>query len=84
MNVGIEQRIAEIVSESLCVDLKYVQPHASLRDDLQADSLDAVELCMMLEDEFDVEIPDETVDEIKTVQDVVNAVKKQIPDGGRS
>jgi acyl carrier protein len=67
-----EERIREIIVEQLGVDENQITPSASFIDDLGADSLDTVELVMAFEEEFDIEIPDEDAEKIRTVQDVVN------------
>ena len=67
-------KIKAIVAEQLGVDEDQVTADASFVDDLGADSLDTVELIMAFEEEFNVEIPDEAAEKIKTVQDVVNYI----------
>jgi acyl carrier protein len=67
-----EARIKEIIVEQLGVDESQITPAASFIDDLGADSLDTVELVMAFEEEFDIEIPDEDAEKIRTVQDVIN------------
>jgi acyl carrier protein len=67
-----EKRIKEIIVEQLGVDAKQITPDASFIDDLGADSLDTVELVMAFEEEFDIEIPDEDAEKIRTVRDVMN------------
>jgi len=67
-----EERIKEIIVEQLGVDEDQITPEASFIDDLGADSLDTVELVMAFEEEFDVEIPDEDAEKIRTVQDVMD------------
>ncbi len=67
-----EERIKEIIMEQLGVDEDQITPEASFIDDLGADSLDTVELVMAFEEEFDVEIPDEDAEKIRTVQDVID------------
>lgn len=69
------ERIQAIVADKLSIDEESVKMEASFIDDLNADSLDIVELIMALEDELDMEIPDEDVENFKTVGDVVNYVK---------
>jgi len=66
-----EERIKEIIMEQLGVEEEQITPDASFIDDLGADSLDTVELVMAFEEEFDVEIPDEDAEKIRTVQDVI-------------
>ncbi len=67
-----EKRIKEIIMEQLGVDEDQITSEASFIDDLGADSLDTVELVMAFEEEFDVEIPDEEAEKIRTVKDVMD------------
>ena len=67
----IFQKVVSIVSEQLSVEVAQVIPEANFQNDLNADSLDTVEMIMALEEAFDVEIPDEAAEEIRTVQDAV-------------
>ncbi|MBS6599651.1 MAG: acyl carrier protein [Clostridium sp.] len=69
------EKIKEIIADKLSVDPESITLEASFIDDLNADSLDIVELIMALEDELEMEIPDEDVENFKTVGDVVNYVK---------
>lgn len=76
------ERVKKIIVEQLGVDDSEVKPSASFVDDLNADSLDLVELVMSLEEEFSnetkrLEIPDEDAEKIKTVQDAVDYLKEQ-------
>lgn len=73
--MSIEKKVVEIIVDQLGVDEKQVVPTASFVDDLGADSLDTVELVMALEEEFDVEIPDEVAEKISTVQDAFDYIK---------
>ena len=73
----IADRVKKIVVEHLSVDEDKVTEGASFIDDLGADSLDTVELVMALEEEFEVEIPDETAEKITTVQQAVDFVQGQ-------
>ena len=66
----------DIIVEQLSVDREKVVPGASFVDDLGADSLDLVELIMAMEEEFDVEIPDEEAEKITTVQNAIDYVAK--------
>jgi acyl carrier protein len=66
-----EERIKEIIMEQLGVDEDQITPDASFIDDMGADSLDTVELVMAFEEAFDIEIPDEDAEKIKTVKDVM-------------
>ena len=75
---SIAERVKQIVAEQLGVDEDQVTSEASFMEDLGADSLDTVELVMALEEEFDIEIPDEEVDAVRTVQQVVDLVKEKL------
>ena len=68
-------RIKQIIADQLGIDEDEVVPGASFIDDLGADSLDIVELIMAFEEEFDMEIPDEDAEKIKSVQNVVDYIK---------
>ena len=72
VNMVSEERIKEIIVEQLGVDEDQITPDASFIDDLGADSLDTVELVMAFEEEFDIEIPDEDAEKIRTVKDVIS------------
>lgn len=74
MSAEVFEKVKKIVSEQLSVDEADVKPEASFANDLGADSLDTVELVMALEEEFDIEIPDEAAEGIATVQDAVNFI----------
>lgn len=69
-------KLKDIIVEQLGVEADDVTPTANIQDDLGADSLDVVDLITTIEDEFDVSIPDEAVEEIKTVGDIVAYVEK--------
>ncbi len=71
----IFDKVKEITVEQLGCEEDAVTPEASFVDDLEADSLDVVELMMALEEEFDIEIPDEDAEKISTVNDAVNYIK---------
>lgn len=70
----IEERVKKIVAEQLDVKEEEVTNNASFIEDLGADSLDNVELVMALEEEFELEIPDEQAEKITTVQDAVDYI----------
>ena len=74
MTASTYERLSKIVVEQLGVDEADVKPAASFVDDLNADSLDLVELVMSLEEEFGTEISDEDAEKIRTVQDAVDFV----------
>jgi len=69
-------KIIEIVAEELAVDKDEITEESSFIEDLGADSLDVVELVMAFEEEFDVEIPDEDAENIRTVEDAVNYLEE--------
>jgi len=69
-------KVKEIVVEQLGVEEEEVSQSSSFVDDLGADSLDLVELIMALEEEFDMEIPDEDAEKISTVGDAINYIKE--------
>ena len=73
---NIEQRVKKIVAEQLGVAEAEIKNEASFVNDLGADSLDTVELVMALEEEFDIEIPDEDAEKIHTVQDAINYIQE--------
>lgn len=73
---SIEERVRQIIAEQLDVSDEEVTPEASFIDALGADSLDIVELVMAMEETFDIEIPDEDAENIRTVQDAVNYIEE--------
>lgn len=75
--MSVEEKVKEIIVDQLGVDEKQVNSEASFINDLGADSLDTVELVMALEEEFDIEIPDEDAEKIATVQNAVDYIKGQ-------
>ncbi len=75
--VALSPKIKDIIVEQLGVDPEKVKAEASFIDDLGADSLDIVELVMAMEEEFDLEIPDEDAEKLKTVQDVASYLEKK-------
>ena len=77
---SVDERVKKIICEQLDVDEKNVVPEASFVDDLGADSLDQVELIMAMEEEFEVSIPDEDAETIRTLQDAINYIKKAMED----
>ena len=72
MTADAQQRLRKIIAEQLSVDEEEVVPEASFIEDLNADSLDLVELIMTLEEEFDIKISDEDAEKIQTVQDAMD------------
>ena len=75
--MSVEEKVKEIIVDQLGVDAKQVKSEAAFIDDLGADSLDTVELVMALEEEFDIEIPDEDAEKIASVQNAVDYIKGQ-------
>ena len=74
--MAVMDKVKQIIVDQLSVEESEVTPAASFVDDLGADSLDRVELIMALEEAFDLEIPDEQAEQIKTVQDAVDYIEK--------
>ena len=72
--MATDEKVKQIIVEQLQVDEAEVTPGASFQEDLGADSLDVVELVMQFEEAFDIEIPDEDAEKIKTVQDAINYI----------
>ncbi|NCG17838.1 MAG: acyl carrier protein [Rhodobacterales bacterium] len=73
-NEEVVQKVQDLISESLGVKKSELTPSSSFIDDLNADSLDIVELVMTIEKEFDIEIPDDEAERIRTVQDAVDYI----------
>ena len=73
----VEERVTAIVSEQLSVPKEEITRESSFVDDLKADSLDVVELVMELEDEFDITIPDDDYDKIRTVGDAIAYIEEK-------
>ena len=78
MTASTYDRLKKIVVEQLGVDEEEVKPEASFVDDLNADSLDLVELIMSLEEEFGMEISDEEAEKIKSVGDAMEYIEERI------
>ena len=74
MAASVEERVRKIICDQLAVDAEKVTLTASFIDDLGADSLDIVELVMTMEEEFDLDIPDEDAEKIRTVGDAVKFI----------
>lgn len=75
MSQAIEERVRSIISDQLGVAEDEVKPESKFIEDMGADSLDIVELIMAMEEEFEVEIPDEEAEKIRNVNDVVTYIK---------
>jgi acyl carrier protein len=74
----VQQRIIQLIADQLEKDPSEIKPEMSFADDLGADSLDLVELIMTVEEEFNIEIPDEDAEKIKFVKDAIDYVKAKI------
>ena len=72
------ERVKNVIVEQLGVKDNEVVPEATFQEDLGADSLDAVELIMAIEEEFGIEIPDEDAEKAKAVQDIINYIDKKL------
>lgn len=75
---SVEERVIEIVCENLAVSKEQVNRNTSFIDDIGADSLDIVELVMELEEEFEITIPDDQAEKIKTVGEAIDYIQKEI------
>ena len=73
----IEEQVKDIIVEQLSVNAEEVVPEASFVDDLGADSLDLVELIMVMEEKFGQEIPDDDAAKLQSVQDAISYIKEQ-------
>jgi acyl carrier protein len=80
-SMAVEEKVKQIIVEQLQVDEAEVTPGASFQEDLGADSLDVVELVMQFEEAFDLEIPDEDAEKIKTVKDAIDYIEKNAKGG---
>lgn len=76
MAENIQEKVTEIIVEQLGKDAESVKPEAKLIEDLGADSLDAVELIMAVEEEFGIEVPDEEAEKLISVGDIISHVEK--------
>ena len=74
----LKQRVTDVIVKKLGVEESQVTETANFTKDLGADSLDTVELIMAFEEEFEIEIPDDAAEKIKTVRDAVDYIEKQI------
>lgn len=71
------EKLQKILAAQFDIDPETVTPETDIQEDLNADSLDVVDLIMSVEDEFEVEVPDTAVDEVKTVGDLVRFIESQ-------
>lgn len=74
----ILDEIKEILVEQFDVDANSITLETNLEDDLGADSLDAIDIVMSIEDQYSIEVPDEVIQSIKTVEDIVSFVESNI------
>lgn len=72
------EKVRTLLAEQLEIDENEIQPDSSFVEDLGADSLDVVEMLMILEEEFDVTVPDEEAEKFQTVKDVVDFLKETV------
>ena len=77
-SAAMREKVVDIISNQLGIERADVTPEASVVDDLGADSLDVVELVMALEEEFNLEIPDEEAEKIKSVQDIFSHMENAL------
>lgn len=79
--MAVAEKVKSIIAEQLGVKIEEVKPEASFIDDLGADSLDTVELIMALEEQFNVEIPDEDAEKMVKVADAIKYVEEKTGNG---
>ncbi|MEJ5300933.1 MAG: acyl carrier protein [Thermodesulforhabdaceae bacterium] len=75
---AIKEKVIDIIADKLGIEKETITPEAHVIDDLGADSLDVVELIMALEETFDIEIPDEDAEKIRTVQDIFDYIDRVV------
>ena len=75
MAENIAEKVTEIIVEQLGVSADQVKPESNLFEDLGADSIDAVELVMAVEEEFGIEVPDEEAEKLRSVGDIISHVE---------
>ncbi len=75
---SIQEKVYEIIQKKLSVNLEQITPEASFTEDLGADSLDTVELVMDLEEQFNITIPEEDQEKLRTVQDAVSYLESHL------
>jgi len=78
MGTDLEGRVRALVAEQLGLDVAEIKPSANILDDLGADSLDLVELVMSLEDTFDIDVPDEEFEGMRTIADIQQFVTQHV------
>ena len=80
--MAVEQRVVEIVCEHLAVNKEQINRGTSFMEDIGADSLDIVELVIELEEEFDIQIPDDQAEKIKTVGEAIDYIEVKLKEKG--
>lgn len=73
--IMVFEKVAEILAEQLNIDVDKISMDSLLEEDLDADSLDAIDVVMSIEDEFQIEVPDEVISNMKSVADIVNFIE---------
>ena len=73
--IMVFEKVAEILSEQLGIDADKISMDSLLEEDLDADRLDAIDVVMSIEDEFQIEVPDEVISSMKSVADIVNFIE---------
>lgn len=76
--MSVLKELKEIIVEIKDIPEEDITPESNFADDLEADSLDIVEMLMLLEEKYDIQIPEETAEKLKTVQDVVQYVEARL------
>ena len=76
--VSIQEKIIDIISDEMCIPVEEISAESKLIEDLDADSLDFVELAMRLEEEFDIAFPNEQISDVSTVADAIALVEKKL------
>ena len=74
----VEERVSQLIVDQLGVSVEEIKSEVSFLDDLGADSLDIVELVMAMEEEFDIEIPDDDAEKIQTIGDAFAYIKEKV------
>ena len=74
---NIKERIKEIISKVLEIKITKIKSNSHLTNDLKIDSLDIIEVIMALEEEFQIEIPDEDIESFKTIESIMHYIKKK-------
>ncbi len=76
--MAVEERVSRLIVDQLGVSVEEIKPEVSFLDDLGADSLDIVEFVMAMEEEFDIEIPDDDAEKIQTIGDAFAYIKEKV------